>query len=416
MKKVLIVSLILLAIVIVGCAKKSVEPSKSTDNGNAPVSMANPASQNCEKVGGRLSIMKRGDGGEYGVCLFEDNRQCEEWTLMRGDCPVGGLKITGYITPAAQYCAITGGEYAITDGKAEIEQGTCKLKGGKMCDVWDLFNGKCADGVTEIKIENKLVKEEGKTFIINVNYPIGINSLFDKVIADFVNERTIAFKAGIEGEPLMVPDVNYEMNIDYDYFRTDKTLSIKFYYYDYTGGAHPNWSVYTYNFDLEKNIDLKLADIFRTNDYLSTLSSLATTDLRQKLITPDLPQDSKTFLEGMIKDGAGPLDSNFKNFVFTKDGLLIYYNDYQIAPHSYGEQQTLILWATIDNILKDNYKNLNFDEKMYNRCDVQTVDQCSADCVVCPPCAECSSLSCQKENICRDLGFDKDWYQKMKTQ
>jgi hypothetical protein len=29
-------------------------------------------------------------------------------------CPVGGIKVTGYVTPAAQYCAITGGEYTIT--------------------------------------------------------------------------------------------------------------------------------------------------------------------------------------------------------------------------------------------------------------------------------------------------------------
>ena len=28
---------------------------------------------------------------------------------MRGDCPVGGVKVTGYVTPAARYCAITGG-------------------------------------------------------------------------------------------------------------------------------------------------------------------------------------------------------------------------------------------------------------------------------------------------------------------
>ncbi len=76
--------------------------------------MANPASENCIKQGGTLSIQERGDGGQYGICLFEDNRQCEEWALLRGDCPVGGLKVTGYITPAAQYCVITGGTYAIT--------------------------------------------------------------------------------------------------------------------------------------------------------------------------------------------------------------------------------------------------------------------------------------------------------------
>jgi putative hemolysin len=81
------------------------------------------------------------------VCYFEDNRQCEEWALLRGDCPVGGLKVTGYITPAAQYCVITGGTYAITGNNgADDEQGTCTLKDGTICDVWDYYNGACTTG------------------------------------------------------------------------------------------------------------------------------------------------------------------------------------------------------------------------------------------------------------------------------
>ena len=106
--------------------------------------LANPASENCAEKGGTLSIEKRGDGGEYGVCVFDDNMQCEEWAMMRGDCPEGGIKVTGYITPAARYCAITGGEYAVT-GKsgAEDEEGTCTLPDGKECDVWKYYNGDC---------------------------------------------------------------------------------------------------------------------------------------------------------------------------------------------------------------------------------------------------------------------------------
>ena len=76
--------------------------------------ISNPASQNCLEQGGTLSFEERGDGGQFGICYFEDNRQCEEWALMRGDCPVVGLKVTGFITSAARYCAITGRTYAVT--------------------------------------------------------------------------------------------------------------------------------------------------------------------------------------------------------------------------------------------------------------------------------------------------------------
>ncbi len=111
--------------------------------------MANPASENCVKQGGTVSIQTRGDGGQYGICMFEDNRQCEEWAMLRGDCPVGGIKVTGYTTPAAQYCAITGGTYTITSGgNTANETGTCTFKDGSMCDANDYYNGKCTPGTT----------------------------------------------------------------------------------------------------------------------------------------------------------------------------------------------------------------------------------------------------------------------------
>src|SRR5690242_8974543 len=41
--------------------------------------LANPASQHCAASGGILQIEQRPDGGQFGVCIFADNRQCEEW-------------------------------------------------------------------------------------------------------------------------------------------------------------------------------------------------------------------------------------------------------------------------------------------------------------------------------------------------
>ncbi len=115
------------------------------------IGMANPASVNCEKQGGKVQIEERADGGQYGVCYFEDNRQCEEWALLRGQCPVGGVKVTGYTTPAATYCAITGGTYTATGNSGQPnEAGTCALPGGTQCDVWSYYQGACpAAGATQ---------------------------------------------------------------------------------------------------------------------------------------------------------------------------------------------------------------------------------------------------------------------------
>jgi len=107
--------------------------------------LANPASQNCTARGGTLRIERRSDGGQYGVCVFADNHQCEEWAMFRGECPVGGLRVTGYITPAARYCAITGGRYAVvTNSGAADEQGACGLPGGKVCSADAYYAGTCS--------------------------------------------------------------------------------------------------------------------------------------------------------------------------------------------------------------------------------------------------------------------------------
>ena len=97
-------------------------------------------------MGGDLRIEKNGAGAEYGVCVFEDNRQCEEWALFRGECPKGGLRVTGYLTPGARYCVIRGGTYRMTDPAIgqKPESGTCELPGGKRCAARSLFAGTCS--------------------------------------------------------------------------------------------------------------------------------------------------------------------------------------------------------------------------------------------------------------------------------
>lgn len=132
----------MLGLCLFGAVAAAAQEPKSTSKSAA--TLANPASDNCVSKGGKLIIEQREDGGEYGVCLFEDNRQCEEWALFRGECPVGGIKITGYVTAAARYCAITGGQYTVTDEThAEHEQGTCTLVNGHVCDVWAYYAGAC---------------------------------------------------------------------------------------------------------------------------------------------------------------------------------------------------------------------------------------------------------------------------------
>lgn len=106
--------------------------------------LANPASVNCTQQGGALVIELRPDGGQFGVCVFVDNYQCEEWALLRGECPKNGLRVTGFATAAGRYCAITGGRYAVVSAPgASPERGTCTLPTGKSCEADAYFAGAC---------------------------------------------------------------------------------------------------------------------------------------------------------------------------------------------------------------------------------------------------------------------------------
>jgi len=71
----------------------------------APVALAKPASQHGLAQVGRLLIKADGSGGQFSVCQFEDNRQCEEWAVLRGDCLAGGLRLSGDTVHALFRCA-----------------------------------------------------------------------------------------------------------------------------------------------------------------------------------------------------------------------------------------------------------------------------------------------------------------------
>ncbi len=48
--------------------------------------ISNPASAYCVENNGKVDIRKDSNGGEYGVCVFENGKECEEWALFHGEC------------------------------------------------------------------------------------------------------------------------------------------------------------------------------------------------------------------------------------------------------------------------------------------------------------------------------------------
>jgi putative hemolysin len=103
----------------------------------ASSAIANPASVNCQQKGGQLSIAEKPDGSQYGLCYFGDNMACEEWAMFRGDCPVGGVKTTGYVTDAQKFCAWSGGQ------TSTASNAVCTFKNGSTCPNDAFYAGTC---------------------------------------------------------------------------------------------------------------------------------------------------------------------------------------------------------------------------------------------------------------------------------
>ncbi|MEM7826813.1 MAG: DUF333 domain-containing protein [Candidatus Aenigmatarchaeota archaeon] len=62
------------------------ETAESCPQDCKKIGLANPASAYCEESGYKLDIRKDAEGNEYGVCVFPDGNECEEWAFYKGDC------------------------------------------------------------------------------------------------------------------------------------------------------------------------------------------------------------------------------------------------------------------------------------------------------------------------------------------
>ncbi len=86
----LIVGVAVVVLVVAGVLTGVLKvPWRSSENGSS-AGLPNPASVYCEEQGYTVEIRTAEDGGEYGVCIFSDGSECDEWAFYRGECAPGG--------------------------------------------------------------------------------------------------------------------------------------------------------------------------------------------------------------------------------------------------------------------------------------------------------------------------------------
>ncbi|MBN3793075.1 DUF333 domain-containing protein [Burkholderia sp. Ac-20353] len=76
-----------LALAVSGVCAQPLPPGQQPPQ-QPKAALANPASVNCVKLGGR-HVVRGSPQGDIGMCVFKDGRVCEEWAMYRDDRCVG---------------------------------------------------------------------------------------------------------------------------------------------------------------------------------------------------------------------------------------------------------------------------------------------------------------------------------------
>ena len=83
--KTISITIALSLFVLSACVTQAAQPVAATAIPTA-ANIANPASAYCKEPGNRLEIRTAADGSQWGVCVFADGSQCEEWAYFKKEC------------------------------------------------------------------------------------------------------------------------------------------------------------------------------------------------------------------------------------------------------------------------------------------------------------------------------------------
>ena len=137
----------------------------------------------------------------------------------------------------------------------------------------------------------------------------------------------------------------YHIN-SHEHFRNDNVVVLSFISDGYPGGAHGFWVNSYDNLSLARGGELELDDFLKPG---------FETELN-KLIDRQFRKDNNLSQTEDLTTGAWLFENKIEynnNFAFTKDGLLFFYNQYEIAPYAAGTIEVLIKYEDLSDLISD---------------------------------------------------------------
>jgi hypothetical protein len=107
------------------------------------------------------------------------------------------------------------------------------------------------------------------------------------------------------------------------------------------GAAHPGLNSATLNYDLGQGKELTLADLFLPgSNYLKAISAYCSAELSKQ-----------PFFDAPFSEGAQPTLENYRNWNIAPDGLMITFDEYQVAPYAAGPQTVVVPYNVLQAVI-----------------------------------------------------------------
>ena len=142
--------------------------------------------------------------------------------------------------------------------------------------------------------------------------------------------------------------VKYSLNIGNHAYNSGSFVSYEFDLFEDTGGAHPINAYKTLVFDLKGN-QVKLGDLFTSNEYLNRIAAEAKKQVEAQLTSRTGGEDAASAL---VADGVAAREENFSNWVDNEGVLTIFIPPYQAAAYAAGSFEVRIPLQDLKDILK----------------------------------------------------------------
>ena len=186
----------------------------------------------------------------------------------------------------------------------------------------------------------KINKEEEK-YIIKAYIPeaktkevnIKLENTYTDIISKF--EETV--------QDLKLPEDNrkFSLNINFTEYTYNDYISFLITYSCDYGGAHPDIDVVTVNYNKKDKEFVDINKLIEKNkETLNIFSNISYESLKDKI---EEKEDSN-----MLKQGTSPKKENFTKFVFSKEGVILFFPNYSVAPYYLGNFEVKVPYSKIN--------------------------------------------------------------------